>query len=62
MNTKIEKYITNLCLASKRASVDAKLLSHSQRLKILKKIIYERGALIFSKYLLTFKKPTESCL
>jgi len=39
MNTKIEKYITNLCLASKRASVDAKLLSHSQRLKILKKII-----------------------
>ncbi len=39
MNTKIEKYITNLCLASKRASVDAKLLSHPQRLKILKKII-----------------------
>jgi len=39
MNTKIEKYITNLCIASKRASVDAKLLSHAKRLKILKKII-----------------------
>jgi glutamate-5-semialdehyde dehydrogenase len=36
---KIEKYITNLCAASKRASVDAKLLSHSKRLNILKKII-----------------------
>ena len=39
MNTKIEKYITNLCITSKRASVDAKLLSHAKRVKILKKII-----------------------
>ena len=39
MSSEIEKYILKICSASKKASVDAKLLSHSQRLKILKKII-----------------------